>query len=308
MKKLICAVLLCLIAAAFVGCNETKETNASVSDSDAEGQNADFSDESSKEELKARDREIDTDKEFVFDEAGVLSDGEYDSLNTYTAWLAKAFKINAAVVITDDIEDKKPADFAEEYYSDLYSGDGILFLLNNDTNTDYVYRRGFPSKFISDSDVEMLFAEISPWIVKGDYVAAAERVLEMTEQKLPEYITDKSGKLSKEEISELSGKLKEAAGDNGFNVMLINSTGEQSVEDFAKEKFNEYYEKDSDSAMLVINTSDGDSFICTSGNMKYLSESQEDIQKAVKSCLKESDGEETVDCSAAVDKLLEYIQ
>lgn len=308
MKKLICTALLCLITVAFVGCNEIKETNASVSESAAEKQNDNSSDESYEEELRPRDREINTDTDFVFDDAGVLSADELENLNTYTAWLAKTFKINAAVVITDNIGDKEPDKYAEEYYNDLYSGDGILFLLNNDTNTDYIYRKGFPSKFIADDDIEMLFAEISPLLVKGDYMSAAKRVLETAELKLPEYITDKSGTLSKEEISELNGKLKDAAGENNLNIYLTDTIGEQTMEDYAKEKFNEYYDKDSDSAMLVIDISDGNSFICTSGNMKYLSDSQEDIQKAVRSCIKESDGKKTLDCMSAVDKLLTFIQ
>ena len=281
MKKLICTALLCLITVAFVGCNEIKETNASVSESAAEKQNDNSSDESSEEELRPRD----------------------------TAWLAKTFKINAAVVITDNIGDKEPDKYAEEYYNDLYSGDGILFLLNNDTNTDYIYRKGFPSKFIADDDIEMLFAEISPLLVKGDYMSAAKRVLETAELKLPEYITDKSGTLSKEEISELNGKLKDAAGENGLNVYLVNDIGEQSIEDYANEKFNDYYAVSSSSnAMLVINTANGDCFVCTSGSMGYLSDSQEDIQKAVRSCIKESDGKKTLDCMSAVDKLLTFIQ
>lgn len=307
MKKLICTALLCLFTVAFVGCNEIKETNVSVSESAAEIDNS--SDESSEEELRPRDREINTDRDFVFDDAGVLSADELENLNTYTAWLAKTFKINAAVVITDNIGDKEPDKFAEEYYSDLYSGDGFLFLLNNDTNTDYIYRKGFPSKFITDDDIEMLFAEISPLLVKGDYMSAAKRVLETAELKLPEYITDKSGTLSKEEISELNDRLKDAVGENGLNVYLVNDTGEQSIEDYANEKFNNYYAVSSESnAMLVINTANGDCFVCTSGSMRYLSDSQEDIQKAVRSCIKESDGKKTVDCMSAVDKLLTFIQ
>ena len=71
MKKLICTALLCLITVAFVGCNEIKETNASVSESAAEKQNDNSSDESSEEELRPRDREMNTDTDFVFDDAGV---------------------------------------------------------------------------------------------------------------------------------------------------------------------------------------------------------------------------------------------
>ena len=160
-----------------VGCDEIKETNASISQTAEET----TSDQSPEEELSSRDREINTDTDFVFDDAGILSDGEYDSLNTYTAWIAETFKINAAVVITDDIGGKSPSEFAEEYYTGLYSGDGILFLLNNDTGNDYFYRKGVPAKFITAADIEMLCAGISPWIVTGDYIGAAERVLETAE-------------------------------------------------------------------------------------------------------------------------------
>lgn len=309
MKKLICAALLCLIAAVFVSCNEIKETNGSISGSDSVKQNDDSSNESSEEELRPRDREINTDKDFVFDDAGVLSANELKNLNTYTAWLAKTFKINAAVVITDNIGDKEPDKYAEEYYSDLYSGDGFLFLLNNDTNTDYIYRKGFPSKFITDDDIEMLFSEISPLLVKEDYISAVKYVLETAEKKLPEYFTDKSGILSKEEISELNEKLKETAGKNGLNVYLVNDIGEQSIEEYSNKKFIDYYAESSDSnAMFVINTANGDCFVCTSGSMGYLSDSQEDIQKAVKSCIKESDGKKILDCMSAVDKILTFVQ
>lgn len=309
MKKLICAALLCLIAAVFVSCNEIKETNGSISGSDSVKQNDDSSNESSEEELRPRDREINTDKDFVFDDAGVLSANELKNLNTYTAWLAKTFKINAAVVITDNIGDKEPDKYAEEYYSDLYSGDGFLFLLNNDTNTDYIYRKGFLSKFITDDDIEMLFSEISPLLVKEDYISAVKYVLETAEKKLPEYFTDKSGILSKEEISELNEKLKETAGENGLNVYLVNDIGEQSIEEYSNKKFIDYYAESSDSnAMFVINTANGDCFVCTSGSMGYLSDSQEDIQKAVKSCIKESDGKKILDCMSAVDKILTFVQ
>ena len=98
----------------------------------------------------------------------------------------------------------------------------------------------------------MLFAEISPLLVKGDYMSAAKRVLETAELKLPEYITDKSGTLSKEEISELNGKLKDAAGENNLNIHLTDTIGEQTMEDYAKEKFNEYYDKDSDLSLIHI--------------------------------------------------------
>lgn len=304
MKKIIFAVVFCLLTASLVGCDEIKETNASISETAEET----TSDQSPEEELNSHNREINTDTDFVFDDAGILSDGEYDSLNTYTARIAETFKINAAVVITDDIGGKSPSEFAEEYYAGLYSEDGILFLLNNDTGNDYFYRKGVPAKFITAADIEMLFAEISPWIVTGDYIGAAERVLETAELKLPEYITDRTGLLEKEEISGINSILKDAAGESSLNVFLVSSTGEQTTEDYAKAKFSQYYDSDSDSAMLVINISDSSSYVCASGNMTYLTDSQADIQAAVKAGLAETDSENNFICKSAVNRFLEFIQ
>ncbi|MGN1481900.1 TPM domain-containing protein [Porcipelethomonas sp.] len=309
MKKFTFIAVLCCFAALFSGCEDIKESNKEPAESSAAETVENTDDIESSEELSSRDREINTETDFVFDDAGILNDSEWDQLNTYTAWISKTFKINAAVVTSDDIGDKKPEEYAEEYYNELYSGDGFLFLLNNDTGNDYFYRKGVPSMFITGGDIEMLFAEISPWLVTGEYFDSIEHVLETAELKLPEYLTDRSHILEKEDIKNINDKIKDAAGENSLNLFLTSDTGEKSIEDYAKENFNNYYDKNSDSAMLAVNTSDGSSYICASGSLEHIRDKQEDIQKDIKDCLKtDENGEEYFDCSQAADCFISLIE
>lgn len=309
MKKITLIAALCCFTIMFSGCEsikDSKSANADLSESSAETTSEnDSSDESSGEELSSRDRDIDTDSEYVFDDAKILSDSQRDEINTYAAWISRTFKINAGVVTTDDIGDSKPSEYAEEYYNDLYSGNGILFLVNNDTGNDCFYRKGFPSKFITDSDIEMLFAEISPMIVTGDYYSAIENVLETAELKLPEYLTDSTNTLEKKDISDINEKIKDAAGDNSMNLFLTGNTGDSTTEDYARELFSKYYDKNSDSAMLVVNINDGSSYICASGNLKYMTDKQEDIQSEIKKCINSDDS--SFDASKAADSFISLI-
>ena len=120
MKKLLSLLFICTFAASLVGCSENaKETGGKASD-----ELSSATEETQPEEtLESRTREIDTENAYVFDESVILSDGEYDALNTYTAWLSKTFKINAAIVLTDDIGESEPADYARNFYESNYSGD-----------------------------------------------------------------------------------------------------------------------------------------------------------------------------------------
>jgi len=302
MKKLLSLLLICIFAASLVGCSENaKETGGSAAD-----ELSSAAEETQPEEtLESRTREIDTENTYVFDESVILTDGEYDALNTYTAWLSKTFKINAAIVLTDDIGESEPADYASNFYESNYSGDGLIFLINNDTKEDYIYRRGVPAKFISDGNVQMLFSEISPMLVLEDYTAAAERVLEEAELLLPEHFNDRTGELEAEEISAYDTYIEENSGDNSLNIYYVKGTGEDTLEDFAKKRFGMFYETGSDIAMLVIDGQSGDSYLCLSGNMNYLSDRTADIQAAVKSCYTTEAG---MDIENAVKKFIGFVE
>ncbi len=306
MAKKLCILLILCCSVIFSGCYDNKDSKTSAPDElSAQKETEDSNDKNSSEkQLKARDRNIDTEKEFVFDDAGILTDGEYDSLNTYTAWFSKTFKINASIVLTNNIEESEPSEYAKKYYNDIYKGDGILFLINDDTGEDYFYRNGIPAEFISDSDVLMLFSEISPMLALGDYVAAAELVLETAESFLPEYFTDRSGVLKKEEISQYNKIIEKAAGNSlNLNIYYVEGTGNDSLEDFSKKRFENFYEKDDNAAMLVIDGNSGDSYLSASGSMIYMLESKEELEKEIKNCYTKTEG---VDLKAASEIFVEF--
>lgn len=305
MKKLFCIVLTCLFFTIFTGCSDSQKISDSKAQDVLSSQELiDDQEETANEKpLKARDREIDTRKEYVFDDAKLLTDGEYDDLNAYAAWFAKAFKINAVVVLTDDIEDNEPADYAKKFYNDFYNGDGILLLINNDTNEDYFYRKGIPGEFISDSTVLMMFSEISPMLALENYIGAAEYILEASERQLPEYFTDRSKALKKDEISEYNQIIENAAGSNNLNMYYVEGTGEDTIEDFAKKRFKMFYEEDADAAMLVIDGNNGNNYLCTSGNLNYLDNNKSELEKEIKSCYSKSNG---VNLKKSSEKFAEY--
>lgn len=308
MKKALYVILLCLCINLFSGCSDSNNSSDIAADqlSSLESSNENNDDEETEEEkpIKARDREIDTNNEFVFDDGKILTEGEYDLLNSYTAWLAKAFKINAAVVLTDDIEGQEPSDYAESYYNDIYKGDGVLFLVNNDTNEDYLYRKGRPAEFITDGKVQMMFSEISPMLALEEYVSAAETALEMVEQYYPEYFTDRSGNIDKKEISEYSDIIEAAAGNNSLNMYYVEGIGDSSIEDFAKKRYEMFYDDGADAAILVIDGNNGDNYLCASGSMDYLNGNKSELQEAVKSLYSKNDG---VDLKKAAEQFATFV-
>lgn len=302
MKKILCLILSCVLATAMIGCDDEKKAKDELEASSASTQATEKGKVMFKEN---RERKGDAENANVFDETLILTDGEYEDLNDYAATLAQTYKINCAVVLTDDIGDSEPSDFAKNFYESNYSGDGILFLINNDTNNDYLYRQGAPSKVITDSDVQMLFAEISPLLALEDYISAAERVLEEAEILLPEYFNDKSGHLKGEEINALNDYIKDNSGDKNVNVYYVKGTGEEKIEDFAQTRFDKFYEEGADAVMIVIDGKNGNSYMCVSGSMTYLSDSHEDIQKAIRSCFDKKEG---LDLEEAVKKFIGFVE
>lgn len=258
--------------------------------------------------LPERDRTIDTSKEFVIDDAKVLSSSDYDALNEYTAWLSKTFKINAAVVIADDIGDKTAEEYTNDYYTELYGGsNGVMFLVNNDTGKDYILRKGAPSLFISDSDIEMLFSEISPLLVTGNYKDAINRTLELIELYLPEFAIDRTNKMSAEEITAVNDILSGASGEGeSLSMIFIGDIGEKEISDYAKEQSEKYFGDGESSVIMVVNTQSGEYYICSQGDMSSLEKNQSDIKDSVLGCITEKDGKKSFNFTAAADIFVNF--
>lgn len=315
MKKLY-RIILILLAALMVlsGCEKTNKNSSDSSSSpsaeSAAGESKPADEENAEPTLAERDREIDTDNEFVIDTAKTLSSSEYDEINKYAAWISNTFKINCAVVITDNIGKKSAAEYAEEQYKKLYNAsNGIMFLINNDTGNDYILRKGAPGHFISDSQIEMLFAEISPMLVTGDYTAATAKVFELFELNLPEFAIDRTNKLGKEEIISLNETLSSACGDGeSLAVIFSGGTGEKSLSDYTKEHFQKYYALSSNSAaLMVVNTSTAEYYICGHGGFGDAEKNQGSIKDLIEGCLTETDGKKSFNHAASVDIFIKFL-
>ncbi len=258
--------------------------------------------------LPERDRTIDTSTEFVFDDAKALSSSDYDALNEYTAWLSKTFRINAAVVITDDMGDKTAEEYVSGYYTDLYGGsNGVMFLVNNDTGKDYILRKGAPSLFISGSDIEMLFSEISPLLVTGNYKDAINQTLQLIELSLPEFAIDRTNQMTAEEITAVNDILSGASGENAnLSMIFIGDIDEKKISDYAKEQSDKYFIDGENSAIMVVNTQSGEYYICSQGELSGLEKEQESIKDSVSGCLTGTDGKKTFDFTAAADIFVNF--
>lgn len=258
--------------------------------------------------LPVRDRTIDVSTEFVFDDAKALSSSDYDALNEYTAWISRTFKINAAVVIADDIGDKTAEEYASEYYNELYSGsNGVMLLVNNDTGADYILRKGAPSLFISESDIEMLFSEISPLLVTESYKDAINQSLELIELSLPEFAIDRTNKMSAEEITAVNDILAGVSGDDeSLSMIFIGDIGEKKISDYAKEQSDKYFDDGENSALMTVNTQSGEYYICAQGDLSSLEDNQGDIKDSISGCLTEEDGKKSFDYTDAADIFVNF--
>ncbi len=117
----------------------------------------------------------------IFDECGVLADAGV--LEEYAAELAAQYGMHVAVVITQQLGGLSPEAFAAAYYNALYGADstGFLVLLNNDTNQDTVYTAGTCVQYLTQQEIALAIAQATPLLVKGEYDAAAKRVLQLGE-------------------------------------------------------------------------------------------------------------------------------
>ena len=103
--------------------------------------------------------------------------------------------------------------------------------MNNDTGNDCFYRKGFPSKFITDSDIEMLFAEISPMIVTGDYYLSLIHISYLI-YNLCVVLPEIREWLKMFEIPEYVQKVLNRLEQNGFEACIVGGC----VRDFLLEK------------------------------------------------------------------------
>ena len=175
---------------------------------------------------------------YVYDKAKLLDSETTAACNDYAELLYEKYLINAAVVTVDKLEGQDAYTYAAEAYNDIYNGmgSGLLFLFNNDTGTDILYKTGSCQSYISDEAEKDAFYWATKEIVSGDVKNALLRMLQLGE-KCPEFVFNNAGLLTNEQAGELERIL--SSGKNEAAILLTsNSTGKTN-----EEVLKSYYER-----------------------------------------------------------------
>ena len=165
LKKFSIAAIFILSGAVLCSCSGKKTEKADIiaaaSDTEATSSSDEFSEENTMAseiytEIKPESVVPDLDKKvtesgkLIYDNARLLDDASYKKCSEYLHELYSRYMINSAVVTTNDLGGRSVHEYAAEAYDDIFGagGNGLLLLINNDTNEDYLYKTGACSQFI----------------------------------------------------------------------------------------------------------------------------------------------------------------
>lgn len=189
---------------------------------------------------------------YIYDNAGLLSQEDFNDCNNYAEWLYENCLINVAVVTTDSISDMSPAEYAESAYNDLYNdeGSGMLLLINNDTNEDYLYKKGSCNSQISQENEAVAFYAATAEIVAGDYKSAILRLLGLGEAS--QYVFDDAGVFLYEHFADLENLCSQSS--LNCSVVVAGSTGDYTAEELCRSYYDRKY-KDGNGVLIMLDTS-----------------------------------------------------
>ena len=134
---------------------------------------------------------------YVFDEYGVLSSSEFDSLESHAAKLASDYDQGVYLLITDTMGSYNPSpdernEFARDYYVDNDLGvgpnkDGIIFVIAVDSR-DYVTvkKQGANDPF-SDSAVDALEEKVTEYLGDNDWYGGSKAYYDIVDEQLAYY-------------------------------------------------------------------------------------------------------------------------
>ncbi len=123
----------------------------------------------------------------IKDYAGIMDSSDVAACEQVISGLKSDCMINAAVVTVNRLDGAEPYEYASRCYSQIFGNDsshGLLFLINNDTNEDILYKAGGIN--IDPEAEKEAFYYATKEIVGKDYASAAIRMLrlgELTEKR-----------------------------------------------------------------------------------------------------------------------------
>ena len=114
---------------------------------------------------------------YIFDLDNSLAAEDEKYLSGELDRISKMTRLNIAVVITDDLGGKSSQSYADDFYDELFgiNTDGILLLLDNQTQWDHISTSGKAIELFSDSYIDVMFEKITPYLKADDYCGAINR-------------------------------------------------------------------------------------------------------------------------------------
>lgn len=171
----------------------------------------------------------DSANQHIYDEENLLTEQEIQLYTNYLDWIASSRLVNAFVVLTSNLDDNTPEQFAEIYYQSVYDAsnpDGFLILINNDTNQDYIYTAGRCQQYLTQPAIDVSLSGATRDLIEGNYADALDRILLLGE-KMPAYVIDRTGMLTEAEIQEFSQKIEIEAEVSCAVILLSLPEGEE---------------------------------------------------------------------------------
>ncbi len=254
LRKIFVAVLTAVVFTMMCGCSSAvggvSENNDENFSAPASEKASSVSEEPATEALPDTSALETAEGSYVYDNAGVLTADEISELNSYCEMLYEKHLINAAVVTSNSLGGKTPYQAAEDAYIEIYQGrgSGLLLLVNNDTNYDYLYRTGSCLSFIPEDADSNAFFWSTKDIINGDYRSAVLRIMQLGE-RCPLYVFDNIGKLSQDELKDIESTIKKS---NKQLSLLITTNGTDSTnEEICKSYCERRYKGDSGYMMMI---------------------------------------------------------
>ena len=180
MKK-ICLTII-LAALTLCGCSDDMEKSMPESQTETVTEAiSDVQEPATQPPTKAAQRVSPQSGVYVYDFTGLISGEEIAQCNEYAAQLNSEYGINAGVVFAENLGGASPYDYAEACYKDIFgtASNGMLVLINNDSDKDVVYKIGVCYDYIDERTESEAFYYATKAIVAGDYSGAAMKLLEL---------------------------------------------------------------------------------------------------------------------------------
>ena len=200
--------------------SETPEEPEKTDDSSAE-------DNSAVQSVKAESGK------YIYDYAQILSDDEKTEIENYIKSISAEKMINAAVMTVSSSGDSTSADYAKDLFEQLYdnAGNGLVFVLNNDTKYDYLLKTGVCDTMIDTNTLNSALFSATEMFVKGEYKNGIMHMLSLADM-CPSHIFDEIGVYSAEELQFIENRLSGSSKD--ISVILTANISDISDYDLCK--------------------------------------------------------------------------